>query len=149
MTIKMTDRVFVDSSVWVANLNIKDVWHQESGKILRSLAESETILVITGQIISEVVGKVRLRVDQATAAMFYENILKLEKEGVLIIEGLNREIEERAMRILNKFPDLKKLSFVDACSTALVDDKKASSIATFDRDFLELGINVYKPRSVD
>ncbi len=144
MMSKMTNRVVVDSSIWVANLNVNDVWHKESGEILKALSNKQAILMVTGFIISEVVGKVRLRVKQEAAAKFYRNVRRLEKSGVLRVENVDRRMNEMAMDILDKYPDLKKLSFVDAVSAVLIKTKKASTIATFDGDFEEIGVKLFE-----
>ena len=143
MMSKMTSRVLVDSAVWVANLNANDVWHKESGIILTALSERRAILVITEFILSEVVGKIRLRVGQNAASRFYRNILEMEEARILQFERVGRGVEEKAMRVLEKYPDLKKLSFVDACSAVLVKDKRVDAIATFDRDFKEIRVKTF------
>lgn len=140
MKTKTTKTVLVDSSVWVANMNANDVWHEQAGKIMQTLAKKKMKLVITGMILSEVISNVRLRVGQTAAMDFYIRIRELEDNGVLETAMIGRKEEEEAMKILNKFPDLKKLSFVDACSAVLVKAKRAGSIASFDGDFEKIEV---------
>ena len=127
----MSTRVsFVDSTVFIAVVFLKEKHHKEGKAIITSVEEGALgTFIITDYILDEVVTFVRKRKSAAASievleAMVYSSHLKLVK-----VE--NRHFEAG----LQLFRTYERLSFTDAVSVAVMRDLNIDVIYSFDSDF--------------
>jgi len=121
---------FVDSTVFIAAVFLKEKHHKE-GKSIISFVEEGALgtFIITDYILDEVVTFVRKRKSAVASievleAMVYSPHLKLVK------------VENRHFEVgLQLFRTYERLSFTDAVSVAVMRDLNIDVIYSFDSDF--------------
>ena len=130
-------RVFVDSSAYLALLDIDDAHHSEAIQALRQLAQARyrqfttnVLLIESHALILSVLGRVQ-------AAQF----LKDMEESNTVVIRVRAADEARAKQILFQYTD-KEFSFADAISFAVMERLAIPLAFTFDRDFAQYGFTV-------
>lgn len=132
--------LFVDSSAWISAVVTTDVNYQKAASIFSSF-HRKTVLYISILIISEVVTKIRKILGQKKAYSFYSQLLKLEKEKSLIILPVEKDIIDKAINLLNRYPTPNTFSLTDAVNIILMQKYNISVLFSFDRDFKKLKIH--------
>lgn len=127
--------IFLDSSVIIAYKNADDVNHKKALSIFQKLDEGKYGRgVVSEFIFSEVTTVLALR-KSIEAAKEVGNVL-LDAKEIEIIKA--SDLFERAWEFFAS-QENAALSFVDASNLACMEQKNIRRIATFDKDFLEIG----------
>ena len=130
-------RVFVDSSAYLALLDIDDEHHREAIATIQELAQAcyrqfttNVLLIESHALILSVLGRGR-------AARF---LTDMEESNTVVIRARAAD-EERAKQILFQYTD-KEFSFADAISFAVMERFAMHLAFSFDRDFAQYGFTV-------
>lgn len=91
-------------------------------------------LIISNFIVDESYTWIRYRLGHQQATDFLRRVREAEANTPLEVVTVTRPIEEKAARILDKFAD-QDLSYTDATSIALMQERKLTRAFTFDRHF--------------
>jgi predicted nucleic acid-binding protein len=129
--------IFVDSCTWNAAKNKRDANHQAACTILAHVAKGKYgKAVISDYIIDEVLTWLHAKVSHEaaveTARIFFETT-RVE------VKKVDWAILKEAHELFKKY---EFLSFTDATSAAIMQTLNIKEIATFDKDFSKLGLNV-------
>lgn len=137
----MTDHqtVFIDSSVWISYVVINDSNHEKAAAIFPSF-NTKSNLFISVFIISETITKIRKILGQKKADALYKQFQKLEKKKRLTILVVNRDIIEKGVALLQKYPTPNTFSLTDATNIILCKQFAIPTLFSFDRDFKKLKI---------
>ena len=98
-------------------------------------------LVVTNFIVDESYTWIRYRLGHHQAVEFLRKIRDAEKQALLEVVTVTRSIEESAARILEKFSD-QDLSYTDATSFALIEERTISRVFAFDRHYHLIAVEV-------
>lgn len=129
--------ILVDSTIWDAAKNERDRNHEAAKKILKEIAEGKYGKpIVSDYIIDEVLTWLSGHVSHAVAV----------EAGRLFFETAQVGIEKVDWAVLKEAYELFRkhdfLSFTDATSAVIAKIKGIKNVATFDKDFLKLGLNV-------
>jgi uncharacterized protein len=144
MTISTADlqRVFVDTSAWLALLNRKDRNHEAAAQFHRSLSPS-TLRVITWGIHAEMYTWLRYHLGYRQAARWLHEEAALEDQGFLEIVFPSASMETAVRLNLARFAD-QDLSYVDAFSLHVVQSRRdINAIFAFDHHLTLVGVPVF------
>jgi predicted nucleic acid-binding protein len=130
-------RVFVDSSVYLALLDMDDEHHRHASQLLHQLARERYRQFTTNVLLIESHALILSVLGRAQAAQF----LKDMEESNTVVIRVRAADEERAKQILFQYDD-KDFSFADAISFAVMERLHIRLAFTFDRDFAQYGFTV-------
>lgn len=132
------EKVFVDTSAWIALYDTRDKYHADAKHILETLKNQRKLLVTTDYIFDEII-------TSSSRAFGYPDAVKIGEgmlgSAVLRIVDLERETKDRAWEIFKKHGAMK-LSFTDCTSFAFMARHGLSSAFTFDQDFKKMGFEI-------
>jgi predicted nucleic acid-binding protein len=130
-------RVFVDSSVYLALLDVDDEHHRDATQIVHQLATERYRQFTTNVLLIESHALILSVLGRTQAAQF----LKDMQESHTVIVRVRASDEARAKQILFQYDD-KDFSFADAISFAVMERLEIRLAFTFDRDFAQYGFTV-------
>ena len=120
----------IDSNIWIAAKIEKDYWHKKGKEIVKKILDGALKkVVITDYIVDEVVTYLNARTNFETAREMLETLTSSQFIEVIIIDA---QQFEKTKEIFEKN---KNLSFTDASSVVVMQDKKINKIISFDEDF--------------
>jgi predicted nucleic acid-binding protein len=130
-------RVFVDSSVYLALLDVDDEHHSQATQIVHQLVQeryrqftTNVLLIGSHALILSVLGRTR-------AAQFLRDM----EESKTVVIRVRAADEERAKQIIFQYQD-KGFSYADAISFVVMERLDIRLAFTFDRDFAQYGLTV-------
>ena len=128
----MKDAVFIDSNIFIAELNKDDSLHNRAKVILGNIEKQNLSAVTSNFIVNEVITVLSQRVSKTTAITFADFIY--DGDTAIDIMTINRNIEIKAIEYLKNLKS-KNISFCDCATLAVLDLFSIDNLATFDRDF--------------
>ncbi len=121
----MSERVFIDSGIFIAYLNKRDRWHQQA----LFLFQEKNIQPFTSElVISETYSWFLHQAGEEIARQFRLFVNAIPKLKILFSNG---EIHAATAAVLDKHRG-SKLSYVDAASLTLLDAQKISTVWSTD-----------------
>lgn len=134
--------IFIDTGAFCAFADRSDSCHVIAVRQFSAILRERLQLITTNFIVDETYTWMRYRLGYRAAAEFLRRLRQSEeKEPRLEITTIGRALEDEAMQMLEKFSD-QDLSYTDATSLALIQEKKLKRAFTFDRHFHLLPIEV-------
>jgi len=132
------EKIFVDTSGWVALFVKKDINHKKAGNIFEELKSSKAVIYTSDYVIDETITTISVRGNHkqsliAGKAFFDSKIIK----NIYVAP----EYLEPAWKLCQKYKD-KKFSFTDVTSFVIITNFGIKRVFSFDRDFQQAGINV-------
>lgn len=130
----MKERVFVDSSFWIALLDSKDI-HFESAKEIFSKLCGEYGAVSSEFVVFETITYLNCSLKQHDLAVrFLESI---HSSGMVIVP-IDSNVRDNAMAIFKQYAD-KPFSFTDCTSFELMRREDIQLCAGYDKHFQQMG----------
>lgn len=127
--------IFVDTGAFCAFSDRKDSCHQIAVRQFSLILKDKQPLITSNYIIDETYTWLRYRLGFEIAIQFLHRIREAESSKPrLEVVTINRAIEDKAIRLLEKYDD-QDLSFTDATSLVLIKEKKVKKAFSFDRHF--------------
>jgi predicted nucleic acid-binding protein len=136
-------RVLTDSSAYLALLDLADRNHDAAVELLRWLAHQRYRLYTTSAMLYEAHALVLSELGTRQANQFLQSVL----QGNTVVVRIRSSDEERARSILFRYTD-KTFSYNDALSFAVMERLGIDLAFTFDRDFMEYGLNILRLDSI-
>jgi len=137
LTPEVVDRIYVDSSAFIALADAKDSFHQRAKKFAEALPAGAGLFT-SDLVLAETFSNLQYHLGGGPARTFCRSILSGESGVELAFP--TRDDLLSAQRILAKYHD-QKFSLVDAVSFVLMENLGIREAFTFDRHFA-----VYRPR---
>jgi len=127
------NRLFVDTSAWIAHFNRDDDFHKEAERIF----VKKPGLITSNTILHETIAHLSVRVSKKAAEIAGDFILF---SGVIELITVSFEDEVAAWK---KYKSLhSKISYVDATNVVVMNKLRLKEIFAFDRDFLNFGFKL-------
>lgn len=134
------NRVFVDTSAFVALYDKADDRHLESIRVFKEIKSKRIRIVVTDYILSESITIAMARGGHRTAVTVGEFILGSQ---VVDLIWLDKPLKLRAWEYFKKHSD-KSYSFTDCTSFVVMKEMKIKHFFAFDDDFTRAGfIHLY------
>lgn len=130
------ERIFVDSSAWVALFSDTDQNHKKACDIYDNLKEVKAVLHTSDYVFDETVTFILQRRGHRLAIVAGDALLS---SGLVSIAHIIDETLQTAWDLFRKYDD-KKLSFTDITSFTLSREMAINKIFTFDSDFKKIGM---------
>ena len=125
--------IFIDTSGFIAVLDMDDASHTGAAKTWMDILTSAEILVTTNYVLVETCALVQNRLGMTAIKVFQEDIVP-----VLRIEWIDKAVHHAAMRIMLAAVS-KKLSLVDCVSVGTMRLLGITTAFTLDKHFEEQG----------
>ena len=126
-------KLLADTSALLALILADDSQHEAAMLFVRKSPRIR--FVMTELILSEVVTRLRARVDAARAVAFADDSLRSRRYDVVFMDS---ELLRGALDQMRRFAD-KRLSLTDCASFEILDRLGLDGAFTFDRDFRDCG----------
>ncbi len=134
------EKIFVDTSAWLALYDKRDKYHRSAKEILIELKNKKLPLVTTDYIFDETVTYANRTYGYSFAVKVGEI---LRQSAVAQIAELDTEAKDAAWEIFKKHGAMK-LSFTDCTSFTFMRQKHLTRAFAFDDDFSKLGFKVLR-----
>ena len=131
------NRIFVDTSAWIALLNKKEQCHLEAVDIYENRL-NVYVIVVSNFVVAETYTWLRKKINSEIALSFLNSIKEKEKLNQLEIVYATIEIEEEVSRLLEKYSD-QLFSYADAVSFVIMEKEKIKEAFSYDQHFLTAG----------
>jgi len=129
------ERIFVDTSAWLALMLEDDAHHAAADRALSALLKSDTRLITTNHVVGETYTFLA-RVRNPWIALAFVERIKASLTLDLVVA--QEETEAAAYEWLRRYQD-QRFSFVDAVSFAVMTEMELQQAFAFDRHFATAG----------
>ncbi|MCX6641989.1 MAG: type II toxin-antitoxin system VapC family toxin [Candidatus Bathyarchaeota archaeon] len=128
--------VFLDTGIYVAFHNTRDLNHKRATQLITSILKGEFGAAYTSDyIFDEAVTVVLARTRRHDLALDLGNIILSNKKPALTeLIRVDHTIFQEAWRIFQQIPE-RNLSFTDCTTIAIVKNMRIDSVLSFDSDF--------------
>jgi len=127
------NKLFVDTSAWIAHFNSNDDFHSAAEKLFLQRPE----LATSNAVLHETIAHLASRVNKKAAIVAGEFILET---GVVELITLSLQDEQKSW---NKLKQINfQMSFVDISNVIVMKANDLTDIFSFDSDFTKLNLNV-------
>lgn len=127
--------VLVDSGAWIGFFSRRDEHHAEADRLVRRALQRKVPLLTTSLIVAEVHRLILHRVGVRAAAAVLDRIDGSPAVEIVFPDGAHHEA---ARRWLARLGD-QSISYTDAVSFAVMEQRRCAAVLGFDRDFTVAG----------
>ena len=131
----MLKPVFVDTSAWIAIINPRDKYHLAATKFYSDVLTKKRRLLISNLIVAETYTNLLWKLGHHKAIFFLDII---EQSPSVHCIWSDQTMEAQARDILRRYDD-QDLSYTDAVSFALMQQRELAEAFAFDRHFSVVG----------
>jgi uncharacterized protein len=135
----MNNKIFVDTSAWIALLNKSDQYFSDAVQTYKNLGAAK--IYVSNMVVGETYTWLRYKAGSEEALSFVRAAYKKAELDQAVIVYADTLLEKRTVLILESYKD-QRLSFTDALSFAVMEKLKLKDVFTYDRHFLIAGFNV-------
>jgi len=137
----MSSSVFLDTSGWIALLNVAEPFHQRANEFWLELGQRGYRIVLTDWIIAETGnGLARTR----ARSRFAESVARAWHSPVVEVIVVDQSLIHRAVDRYSQFAD-KSWGLVDCASFAVMEERGITDAFTSDGDFNQAGFTCLLP----
>lgn len=137
-TITNPQKVFVDTSSFVALQDDRDSNHKKAVSLAKILHAQKAQLYTSSDVIGEALTVIARKLGKKAALVYYKNYIKSGVIEVFIDKYLHEETREFFLQLKQK-----NISFIDCSSVVAMKKEKINTIFTFDGDFKVLGVELF------
>jgi len=131
----MNRPIFVDTSAWIAIINLRDKYHLAAKEFYGDVLAQKRRLLISNLVVSETYTNLVRKLGHHKA-IFFLSMIEQSPSVQCIWPG--EEIDTRARGILRRYDD-QDFSYADAVSFALMKQWNLTEAFTFDHHFAVVG----------
>jgi predicted nucleic acid-binding protein len=136
--------VILDSSALIAQINIKDIWHQKADAIAQVIAHTERRVILPYEVFAETLNRIGNNIGRHEAVVAGRALLERDATGDLLLTHSSPTLAAAALELLNtvEAPPDKRPSFVDCLVMATANAYRTREIFGFDVVFTKNGYYV-------
>lgn len=138
----MGNRIFIDTSAWIAYYLSDERNHIKVKSTIKSLLKERAIIFTSNDIIDETVTRLVKTTNPKIVAQFINVICENINKNTLTQLWVDEQIQTEAFRLVEKFTE-HKLSLTDATTITLMKKFSIKSIISLDSDFRKVGITTF------
>jgi len=128
-------RVFVDTSAFIALLDPRDDCHAQAVHVEQSLSGQAARLVTTNFVLDETYTGLRGKIQHSAILRFRDSVRQSQR---LKVVRITEAVEDQAWEIFARYDD-KDFSFTDCTSFAVMRQLGITTALTFDDHFEQFG----------
>jgi predicted nucleic acid-binding protein len=128
-------RVFVDTSAFIALLDPRDDCHAQAVHVEQSLSGQAARLITTNFVLDETYTGLRSKIQHSAILRFRDSVRQSRRLSVVRI---GEALEEQAWEIFARYDD-KDFSFTDCTSFAVMQQLGITTVFAFDEHFEQFG----------
>ena len=128
-------KVFVDTTAWIALLNVDDLWHQQAKQIRLELLKSNYIFITTEFILLEVGDALCSQNIRNNTANFLHNIYQLNS---IIVISFSQDLLQLGLNLYEQRLD-KDWGLTDCISFIVMQRENIQEAFTSDKHFEQAG----------
>lgn len=132
------EKVFVDTSGWVALFVVNDKDHEKAISIFEDLKQSKVPIYTSDYVIDETITTILTRGNHKQSVLAGKVLLTSE---IVKIVHVSASYFQSAWEFYQKYRD-KQFSFTDVTSFTIMKDLNINRAFAFDRDFRQAGIEL-------
>lgn len=132
------DKIFIDTSAFVAVIDRSDNHHARAIKYWRQIENQPIAIYTTNFVFDETYTMLLLRINHQSALEFAKNILESQVIQMIYVDPA---LQKKALKIAERFHD-KSFSFTDCTSFAVMEENKLSQAFAFDNHFIQAGFSL-------
>ncbi len=133
------DKVFVDSSAWIALFIPNDTHHKHAVNIYNRLAHTQSLLFTSDYVFDETITTLLKRVGPTKSRFVGESLLN---SRLLRMVHMDSNDFQAAWILYKKYAD-KNFSFTDITSLVLMKRMNIGHILSFDAEYQKVGVGVF------
>lgn len=131
-------KIFVDTSAWVAICDSKDAHHQQAIAFSQQIARKYQ-LVVTNYILDETYTLLLMNAGYQQAIALKKKFDLLIQTNILQVVWVSEEIAAQAWTVFEQFNVDKQWSFTDCVSYVVMTQQKITEAFTLDHHFSQMG----------
>lgn len=135
------NKVFVDTSAWIAYISRDDAYHTAVSHALKSAIEEKNVICTSNYVFDETVTRLLYDASWNYVSEFIKFITQSVAVKSVVKLWVDEQVETEALSLVEKYHE-HKLSFTDATSVVLMKRLNIQSILTLDSDFAKIGVPV-------
>ena len=135
------DRVYVDTSAWVAFFSARDQNHAEAERLFREAVSRNVLLTTTNLVLAEVHRLILHRVGAAAAALAVNRIASSSRTSLCFATDAHHAA---ALAWIARLAG-RRITYADATGFAVIEDLRCAGFLSFDSDFLFAGFSRWSP----
>jgi predicted nucleic acid-binding protein len=136
--------VILDSSALIAQLNVKDLWHQKADAIAKVIAHTDRHVVLPSEVFAETLNRIGNNIGRHAAVIAGQALLARHTTGDILLTHSPPTLVAGALELLHtvETPPDKRPSFVDCLVMATADFYGTHEIFGFDTVFAQNGYHL-------
>src|SRR5688572_842235 len=129
--------VILDSSALIAQINTKDLWHQNANSISELIERTNRKVILPAEVLAETLNRLGNNIGRQDAVLAGNALLERNQSGDLLITHSNTDILTATLTLLKtvREPQDKRASFVDCLVMATATFYDTREIFGFDAVF--------------
>ena len=136
--------VILDSSALIAQINVKDLWHQKADAIAKVIANTDRHVILPFEVLAETLNRIGNNIGRHAAVVAGQALLARHSTGDILLVHSTPTLAAASLELLNtaQEPPDKRPSFVDCLVMATADFYDTREIFGFDAVFAKNGYSL-------
>ena len=129
--------VILDSSALIAQINVKDLWHQKATTISAYIERTDRKVILPAEVLAETLNRIGNNISRQEAVLAGNALMERNEAGDILITHTNTDILAATLTLLKtvREPQDKRASFVDCLVMATATFYDTREILGFDAVF--------------
>jgi predicted nucleic acid-binding protein len=131
--------VILDSSALIAQINVKDLWHEKADTIAKVIAHTDRHVILPSEVFAETLNRIGNNIGRHEAVVAGQALLARHTTGDILLTHSTSSLVAGALELLNtvEAPPDKRPSFVDCLVMATANFYDTREIFGFDAVFAQ------------
>jgi predicted nucleic acid-binding protein len=136
--------VILDSSALIAQINVKDLWHQKANTISEYIERTDRKVILPAEVLAETLNRIGNNIGRMDAVLAGNALMERNETGDILITPTNTDILTATLTLLKtvREPLNKRASFVDCLVMATAAFYDTREIFGFDAVFGRNGFHI-------
>lgn len=132
------EKVFVDTSAWVALFVKNDINHKKAVTAFEKIKKSKYVIYTSDYVIDETITTILVRGNHRQSVIAGDALLSSKNINIIHV---NPDYFEDTWKKYQKYKD-KQFSFTDVSCFTIMKHLDVNNAFTFDKDFVQAGITI-------